>query len=145
MTKIKCECGTVYTLENNKQSDAPYGKCPICGSDQGEEGAYCRECGKWEDDLPEGFLCIGCLEDQTTFHNAERLDREGLLNNKINDLYTSVFSTSEINEILKTKVIDMLFTRPIRRDIDGMITDYCLDDATEFQEKLIEWEEKNGR
>ena len=76
--------------------------CPVCGSSENEETKQCLICGSEHlDEELFGGVCEECIDERRkdfdTCYNISKGEKQEI---KINDLLASLFTESEIEEIL---------------------------------------------
>lgn len=107
-----CEdCGIIAETLTPVSTSHPYGEsfteellydaeCPHCGG-AFVEARVCPICKVTYINADTEFMCSSCLEDNTTYENAKEMGAKVEDKIKINGFWSFVFTSSEIDEILK--------------------------------------------
>lgn len=108
----------------------------------------CDECGEEfenEDDLICESICNDCLKNEATIHNAINYGDAVPLQIDINGYLTYIFSTKEINGILKKIAFDR-YEQSLygdREKYQKSAEEFCLQDKEHFFEFLEEQDNIN--
>lgn len=98
------ECGYVFEEEEASNWVEEHGEencgCPRCKGEF-EEATRCKICGDWFLDNGVGGVCEECKERNLTYSNALKVGDKEKQTVEINGFLASVYSISEINDILQ--------------------------------------------
>jgi predicted Zn-ribbon and HTH transcriptional regulator len=98
------ECGYVFEEEEASNWVEEHGEgncgCPRCKGEF-EEAARCKICGEWFLDNGIDEVCEECKEQNLTYSNALKVGDKEKQTVEINGFMASVYSISEINDILQ--------------------------------------------
>ena len=98
------ECGYVFEEEEASNWVEEHGEencgCPRCKGEF-EEATRCKICGEWFLDNGIDEVCEECKEQNLTYSNALKVGDEEKQTVEINGFLASVYSISEINDILQ--------------------------------------------
>jgi predicted Zn-ribbon and HTH transcriptional regulator len=98
------ECGYVFEEEEASNWVEEHGEencgCPRCKGEF-EEAARCKICGEWFLDNGIDEVCEECKEQNLTYSNALKVGDKEKQTVEINGFLASVYSISEINDIIQ--------------------------------------------
>lgn len=155
MRKIYLRCADCDNVMSESETGSAVGDyqpswekiavCNNCGSDNLDEVGKCDVCDEFFDITVgtselhgyTGRVCEDCLKKFADIRTAIKYGDNHKDSMEISDFFWRLFDKDEIHEILLSKAMEK-FGDHSSRKLDWEATDFCMDDADDFSEWLLD-------